>query len=89
MIIYTLPRAIIVHVADSCNTKSHFVSPGLRRTALVGGNGFWKNSWPWWRADIAHGHFEISVSGEDGKAGCTSVIITAGKKFKFLVPKQQ
>jgi hypothetical protein len=41
------------------------------------------------RADIAHGHFEISVSGEDGKAGCTSLIITAGKKFKFLVPKQQ
>ena len=40
------------------------------------------------RSDIAHGHFEIAVSGEDGKAGYTSVIITAGKKFKFLVPKQ-
>lgn len=41
------------------------------------------------RADIAHGHFEIAVSGEDGKAGYTNVIITAGKKFRFVVPKQQ
>jgi hypothetical protein len=39
------------------------------------------------RSNIAHGHFEIAVSGEDGKAGYTNVVVTAGKKFKFVVPK--
>ena len=37
---------------------------------------------------IVHGYFEITVSGADGKAGSTEVIITAGKKFRFIVPKQ-
>jgi hypothetical protein len=40
------------------------------------------------RADIAHGHFEITVTGTDGKAGFTDVIISAGKKFRFVIPKQ-
>ncbi len=40
------------------------------------------------RSGIVHGYFEITVMGADGKAGSTEVIITAGKKFRFVVPKQ-
>jgi hypothetical protein len=40
------------------------------------------------RADIAHGHFEIKVTGTDAKAGFTEIVISAGKKFRFVVPKQ-
>ncbi|MFB3778736.1 MAG: hypothetical protein ACE141_14045 [Bryobacteraceae bacterium] len=40
------------------------------------------------RSGIAHGYFEITVAGADGKAGATEVIITAGKKFRFVVPKE-
>jgi hypothetical protein len=40
------------------------------------------------RADIAHGHFEITVTGTDGKAGFTEVIISAGKKYRYLIQKQ-
>jgi hypothetical protein len=40
------------------------------------------------RSGIAHGYFEITVSGADGKAGSTEVIITAGKKFRFVLSKQ-
>jgi hypothetical protein len=39
-------------------------------------------------ADIAHGHFEIKITGTDAKAGFTEVVISAGKKFRFVVPKQ-
>jgi hypothetical protein len=40
------------------------------------------------RSGISHGHFEITISGGDGKAGQTAVIIKAGKVFRFVVPKQ-
>lgn len=39
------------------------------------------------RAAIAHGHFKITITGTDGRAGFTEVIVTSGKKFRFLVPK--
>jgi len=79
MIIYTLPRAIIVPWSQTLATLKplRFPRPPADRSRRW--KRFWKNSWPWCAPTLAHGHFEISVSGEDGKAGCTSVIITRGR----------
>jgi hypothetical protein len=40
------------------------------------------------RAGIAHGHFEATVIVRDSSAGRTEIIISAGKQFRFLLPKR-
>jgi hypothetical protein len=40
------------------------------------------------KSGVAHGHFEMMLLADDAKAGWTEVIIKAGKKYRFLVPKE-
>jgi hypothetical protein len=39
-------------------------------------------------AGIAHGYFEASIVVRDSSAGRSEIVITAGKQFRFLLPKQ-
>jgi hypothetical protein len=63
-------------IVESPSRPPHTVEEVLEKLAALVSSG------------IVHGYFEITVSGADGKAGSTGVIITAGKKFRFVVPKQ-
>ncbi len=37
---------------------------------------------------IRHGHFKCRIIARDGSAGCTEVVIEAGKSYWFRVPKR-
>ena len=39
------------------------------------------------RAGISHGHFEAKIAVRDTSGGRTEIIITAGKQYRFLLPK--
>lgn len=38
------------------------------------------------RGGVAHGHFEITVSGDTVKAGDRRVVVKAGRSFQFVIP---
>ena len=40
------------------------------------------------RDGIAHGYFEVTISGRAAAGGRTEVIIAAGKKHRFLLRKK-